>query len=135
MKKKIVIILVIVLVILCIVIIHGFRRKGLYSSNIKPKNGEFEIIQKTNGGVPYKWEYSISNNNVEYINSYSQDKYKDKQLAGGPVEIHYIFKGLKQGESTITFNYVSITNNSIDKTIKYKIIVDENLKSIVTKIY
>ena len=35
---------------------------------------------------------------------------EDKKLDGGPVYINYIFKGLKEGKTIITFKYINIAN-------------------------
>lgn len=87
---------------------------------------KLELTYKTNGGVPYKWEYKIEDESVvrcvETKDITSED---DNKLAGGPVYINYIFKGLKQGKTTITFKYVSIIDGSIEKEDKVTVKVDK----------
>ena len=88
---------------------------------------ELELTYKTNGGVPYKWEYKIEDESiVKFVGTKDITSEKDKELAGGPVYINYIFKGLKKGKTTITFKYVNIIDNSIDKEEKVTVKVDNN---------
>lgn len=85
-----------------------------------------ELTYKTNGGVPYKWEYKIEDESiVEFVETKDVTSEEDKKLDGGPVYINYIFKGLKEGKTTITFKYVNITDNSIEKEDKVTVKVDK----------
>ncbi len=87
---------------------------------------ELELTYKTNGGVPYKWEYKIEDESiVEFVKTKDTTSEKDKKIAGGPVYINYIFKGLKEGKTTITFKYVNITDGSIEKEDKVTVKVDK----------
>ena len=53
-------------------------------------------------------------------------------IDGAPVTTHYVFKGLKEGETTITFKSVSVENGSITWEEKKYIKVDkENNISII----
>lgn len=88
---------------------------------------ELELTYKTNGGVPYKWEFQIEDESiVEFVKTKDITSEEDKKLDGGPVYINYIFKGLKQGKTIITFKYVNITNGSIEKEDKVTVKVDKN---------
>ena len=94
------------------------------------KKGSKELIltAKTNGGVPFTWEYEIEDTSVvEFIkrDSYVEDKYKD--LDGGPVNVTFTFKGIKEGTTTITLKYVDFRDNTISKTEKHKVKVDNNM--------
>lgn len=91
---------------------------------------ELELTMKTNGGVPYKWEYKIEDESVvKFVGTKDITAEKDKELDGGPVYTNYIFKGLKKGKTTITFKYVNITDGSIAKEEKHTVKVD-NQKNI-----
>ena len=95
---------------------------------------ELELTYKTNGGVPYKWEYKIEDESiVEFVKTKDITSEEDKKLTGGPVYINYIFKGLKKGKTTITFKYVNITNGAIEKEDKIVVKVDKykNISLIV----
>ncbi|MBP3801816.1 MAG: protease inhibitor I42 family protein [Clostridia bacterium] len=88
---------------------------------------ELELTYKTNGGVPYKWEYKIEDESiVQFVETKDITSEEDKKLAGGPVYINYIFKGIKEGETTITFKYVSIIDGSIEKEDKVSVKVDNH---------
>lgn len=92
---------------------------------------ELELTYKTNSGVPYKWEYKIEDESiVEFVKTKDitseVTSEEDKKLNGGPIYTNYIFKGLKQGKTTITFKYINITDGSIDKEETITVKVDEN---------
>ena len=87
---------------------------------------KLELTYKTNGGVPYKWEYKIEDESiVEFVETKNITDKKYKKLVGGPVYINYIFKGLKEGKTTITFKYISIIDGSIEKEEKVTVKVDK----------
>lgn len=87
---------------------------------------ELELTYKTNGGVPYKWEYKIEDESiVEFVKIKDVTSESDKELTGGPVYINYIFKGLKEGKTAIIFKYINITDNSIEKEEKVEVKVDK----------
>ena len=87
---------------------------------------ELELTYKTNGGVPYKWKYKIEDESiVEFVKTKDVTSESDKELTGGPVYINYIFKGLKEGKTTIIFKYINITDNSIEKEEKVEVKVDK----------
>ena len=119
MNKKISIVIILVLVLSIVLIIK-------LSSNSSGSK-ELELTYKTNGGVPYKWKYEIEDESiVGFVKTKDITPEEDKELDGGPVYINYIFKGLKQGKTTITFKYVNIVDGSIEKEEKVTVKVDKN---------
>ena len=89
-------------------------------------NKELELTYKSNGGVPYKWEYKIEDESiVKFVRTKDITSKEDKKLDGGPVYTNYIFKGLKQGKTTITFKYTNIVDGSVDKEEKVTVKVDK----------
>ena len=119
MNKKISIGIILVLVLSIVSIIK-------LSSNSSGSK-ELELTYKTNGGVPYKWEYEIEDESiVGFVKTKDITPEEDKELDGGPVYINYIFKGLKQGKTTIKFKYVNIVDGSIEKEEKITVKVDKN---------
>ena len=120
MNKKVMLGIGIIFVIVLFVVI-----KVIISSSEGTK--ELELTYKTNGGVPYKWEYKIEDESiVQFVETKDITSEEDKKLAGGPVYINYIFKGIKEGETTITFKYVSIIDGSIEKEDKVSVKVDNH---------
>lgn len=98
-----------------------------YFLNVKKQSGIFEIVEKTNGGVPYVWKYEIKNKDiVEYVETIDVNK-AGKNTVGGPVEQHFKFKALKKGNTIIRFRYLSVVNSSVDQDKTYNIYVDNNL--------
>lgn len=89
-------------------------------------NKELELTYKSNGGVPYKWEYKIEDESiVKFVRTKDITSKENKKLDGGPVYTNYIFKGLKQGKTTVTFKYTDIVDGSVDKEEKLTVKVDK----------
>ena len=119
MNKKVMLGIGIIFVAVLFVVI-----KEIIPSSAESK--ELELTYKTNGGVPYKWEYKIEDESiVEFVKTKDITSEEDKKLDGGPVYINYIFKGLKEGKTTIIFKYINITDNSIEKEEKVEVKVDK----------
>ena len=91
----------------------------------KPKN--LELTYKINAGIPFKWEYSIEDETVVKLKKSYITKNENKgAIVGAPIYTKYIFEGLKEGKTTITFKYINITNELPPKEEKYLIKVDKN---------
>ena len=128
-KKAIITLITMVVLVLVIAGVFVFVKKSNGSK-------ELELTYKTNGGVPYKWEYKIEDESiVKCVKQYEVDKNKGKLIDGGEVELNYVFKGLKKGETTITFKYVSIVDGSVSKEEKTTVKVDsfKNISLVATK--
>ena len=100
----------------------------------KKTSKEIEITYKISAGIPFKTVYEIEDESiVQFVDSYV---FKDENvgaIAGAPVYTNYVFKGLKEGTTTIIFKSVSIDNpdDYFNKEI-YKVKVDnDNNISIV----
>lgn len=94
-------------------------------NNKKPKN--LELTYKINAGIPFKWEYSIEDETVVKLKKSYITKNENKgAIVGAPIYTKYIFEGLKEGKTTITFKYINITNELPPKEEKYFIKVDKN---------
>ena len=126
MKSKIVIGVIIFLLVGAGVVVGILCRKN---------SREFEIVQKTNGGVSLQWECIVEDTSiVEFVEKESEIPESDKDLDGGRVYEHFKFKTLKEGVTTITFNYNSVGHDGVAETKKYKVVVDSKLNSKVTEI-
>ena len=87
---------------------------------------ELELTYKSNGGVPYEWKYEIEDPSiVEFVKSYVIEDKNKEGMTGAPISTNYVFKGLKEGTTVVTFKYVSIVDGSIDKEEKNTIKVDK----------
>lgn len=96
---------------------------------IVTKSNEFELTYKTNGGVPYEWKYEIEDESiVQFVRTKDITSKENEKLVGGPVYINYVFKGIKEGETTITFKYVSVVDGTIEKEDKVTVKVDSHKK-------
>ncbi len=101
--------------------------------NDDPK--QLELTYEINAGIPFKWVYEIEDESiVEFVKSYViQDDNTDGKV-GASVYTNYVFKGLKEGETTITFKVVSITGEYEDSQIEvHKVRVDSDLNISLIK--
>ena len=91
----------------------------------KPKT--LIINKEISAGIPFKWEVQVEDENIVKLLETKTLKNKSRKIeCGGPVYTDYIFVGLKEEETTINFNFVSITNEYDTETEKYKVRVDKN---------
>lgn len=116
MKKSIIAILLI------FAVASTFTGCNLNKTNNNDKTAE--IVLEINGGIPYNWTYTIGDNSIV---KYKNVEEKTPDTMGGSIEQHYIFEGLKKGKTTIKFELKSITDDTIDQTKNYDVIVDKNL--------
>ncbi len=114
---------VIILVILIVSLFFVF--KGIKTNN----NKEIDFTYKLNAGIPFKRVYEIEDDSiVSFVNSSIVKDENTNGKVGASVYTKYVFKGLKEGETTITFKVVSITGEYEDSDIEvHKIKVDKDL--------
>ena len=87
---------------------------------------ELELTYTINTGIPYKWEYEIEDKSiVEFVKSYDIEVGRDG-VAGAPVSTNYVFRGKKEGKTTITFKKVSVVDGSVEEESKNTVKVDKN---------
>ena len=109
--------------IISVIIVIGI----ILGISLKNKSKQIEFIYKTNGGVPFEWQYEIEDTNiVKFTKTYEIENQNKNGKVGAPIKTKYVFEGLKEGETTITFRYVSLTNETISKEEIHKIKVDKN---------
>lgn len=120
MNKKVLFAIILGVVVLVASIICLFVLKNNNPVNV-------ELIYKSNGGVPYKWEYTIEDPSIVKLeDSYVVEDKNEDGMVGAPIKTKYIFKGLKEGVTTVTFKYVSIVDGSIEKEEVNTLKVDKN---------
>ena len=112
----------------------GFVVLKLFSKESNnPKT--LELTYEINAGIPFKWVYEIEDKNVvEFVKSYVVKDENTGGKVGASVYTNYVFKGLKEGETTITFKIVSITGEREDSDIEvHKVKVDKDLNISLIK--
>ena len=136
MKGKIIMRGLVVLLIILLVVGIGYciyKYKNKSHTIIKNPN-EVEITIKKTAGIPFKWlveieDEEIIENNKTYVLKDDNEKY---HTTGGHVYVNYVFKGKKEGKTTVTFKCVSLENeNDVMEKEKYVIVVDKNLKTTI----
>lgn len=125
MSKKKVIIWTIVGVVAVALIILSSTISALKENAVSKK---IEITKKINAGIPYEWRYEIEDPSiVECPEIYVLNDENVDGKVGAPVYKNYVFRGLKKGTTTITFKFVSITDENDSTVETYKVKVDKDL--------
>ena len=97
-----------------------------------------EITREKNAGIPFKWIYEIKDNDiVEFVKSYVLKDENTGATVGAPVYTNYVFKGLKKGNTTITFKLVNIDDETDawkEETINVKVDDNNNISLIANAI-
>lgn len=92
-----------------------------------------EIVVEESGSIPYSWEYSIADKEIVEYSTTKEDANNDSEMIGNATKVHYIFKGLKEGRTTIKFELKSVTDNEVTETKTYEVIVDKNLNITINE--
>lgn len=122
MMKGKVLICLFVLLIVGVIVFFLFNKKG----NNNPK--ELELTYTVSAGIPFKWEYEVKDEDVvSFDRSYVVKDENKNGKTGAPVTTNYVFKGLKEGKTTIVFKFVNFTTNEVSNTEEYEVIVDKDL--------
>ena len=88
---------------------------------------EVEITMDINAGIPFKWEYKISDEKiVKFIKQYVKEDNNKDGMVGAKVSTNYVFEGLKEGKTQVIFSFVDITDGTISKQEIYTLKVDKN---------
>lgn len=129
MKKTIIAILLVFVAVITLTGCNSNKKTEPNNSN-NSKTQTAEVVVDITGGIPYEWVYSIGDTKIV--------KYKDMTeessgAIGGSTQQHYVFEGLKEGKTTIKFELKSITDNTVDQTKNYDVVVDKNLKVTITE--
>ena len=118
---------VIIAILILLVMVGGIF---LFTKVINPANQsgkQLELAYKASAGIPYKWEYEIGNEDiVKFVKSYvAEDNNKDG-MVGASVTTNYVFEGLKEGTTTITFKFVNFTDGTVDQEETHNVKVDKD---------
>lgn len=121
MNKKLLIILGLIFIIIVAVIVIIIVKNN--------SNKKLELVYEINAGIPFKWEYEIADETiVAFDKSYVIRDDNTNGKVGASIYTKYVFKGLKEGKTTITFREVSITgeHDTVTEDI-HKVVVDKDL--------
>ena len=95
---------------------------------------KIEISYKISSGIPFRWEYEIEDESIVKLMKKETRGEKTKvPICGGQLNIKYIFKGIKEGNTRIIFKLVNFADNYIDREEEYKVSVDEKLNIKIIK--
>jgi len=128
MKIKIIICIVIIIVVcISIFIIKHFNNKN--NETIKhtdTKKGRLELVYSINAGIPFKWLYVIGDEDiVQFEESYQIRNENTDGRSGGAIDTKYVFKGIKEGTTTITFKYMNL-DGTLEEEIIHHVSVDKD---------
>ena len=115
--------------VLIIIIVIGVIGLNIFKNDEEENKKQLELTYEINAGIPFKWVYEIEDSTiVEFVKSYVIRDDNKGGLVGGSVYTNYVFKGLKEGTTTITFKIVSITGEREDSNIEvHRVKVDHDL--------
>ncbi len=112
------IVIVVLAVVTSIAMILANQNKG---------KKEVEITMDINAGIPFKWEYKISDEKiVKFVKQYVKEDNNKDGMVGAKVSTNYVFEGLKEGKTQVIFSFVDITDGTISKQEIYTLKVDKN---------
>ena len=117
-----------ILLIIGVVLVIGII---LAAKLLKPKNiknpKELELTYKMSAGIPFKRIYEIEDESiVECVKSFISKDENTGGKVGAPVYTTYVFKGLKEGVTTVTFKVVNISDaQDVMSEVKNTIKVDK----------
>ncbi len=112
------IVIVVLAIVTSIAMILANQNKG---------NKEVEITMDINAGIPFKWEYKISDEKiVKFVKQYVKEDNNKDGMVGAKVSTNYVFEGLKEGKTQVIFSFVDITDGTISKQEIYTLKVDKN---------
>lgn len=112
------IVIVVLAIVTSIAMILANQNKG---------NKEVEITMDINAGIPFKWEYKISDEKiVKFVKQYVKEDNNKDGMVGAKVSTNYVFEGLKEGKTQVIFSFVDITDSTISKQEIYTLKVDKN---------
>ena len=119
---------VLIVGIVLAVMVLGFALYSTISKN--GSNNTYRIKVDTNGGVPYSWSYKVDDEGLVEVKE-SSKALNDNE--GGPVEVYYDITPVKEGKTTITLEYIDITDQHVEEQQIYEIEIDKDLKMTVKK--
>ena len=137
MNNKILIFIGIIVLIIVGLVIYFVKFNKSNNNPLKKNNPkEIELSYSINAGIPFRWEYEIEDSSVvEFVKSYQTRNDNKGGLVGGRIDTNYVFKGLKEGETTIIFKYVYFTENRVEFEEKNIVKIDKDLNiTLVNKI-
>ena len=123
---------IVIIIIVSLIIVLGIIISLILLNKKKPiiKNPkELELTYEISAGIPFKWDFEIEDEDVvQFVRSYVVKDENVGGLVGGKITRNYVFKGLKEGETSVTFKFVSITGEHEDGLHEKHIIkVDKDL--------
>jgi hypothetical protein len=94
----------------------------VFKPNVFKNPKELELTYKMSAGIPFKRVIEIEDESiVELVRNYVSKDENTGGKVGAPVYMTYVFKGLKEGTTTITYKEVNIDDSSdamsVDKNI------------------
>ena len=130
MKKTIIAILLVFVAVITLAGCNSNKKTEPNKNSNNSKTQTAEVVVDIAGGIPYEWVYSIGDTKVV---KYKDMTEKSGETMGSNTEQHYVFEGLKEGKTTIKFELKSITDDTVDQTKNYDVVVDKNLKVTITE--
>ena len=118
--------LIIPIAFVAVVVIVSYAIMNSYKDTI-----EISVINNDDSNV---WNYDIDDNKViEFVRKYQTEKSVQNNIKNIEKTERYIFKGNKNGETTIKLQCINKDTGEVIEEKVYKIKVDKNLKPVIIK--
>ncbi|MBR4830594.1 MAG: hypothetical protein IKZ96_02370 [Bacilli bacterium] len=116
-----------IIIIALVVIVIAIAVCGIILKYFGGKNHKNNIILSTTAGIPYEWNCTINDKDIATI-EHVYSKNMQPKVDGGEVQIRYLIKGLKTGNTRCicSYNKTVEPTETIDTQV-YEIIVDKKL--------
>ena len=123
MKTK-VLIGIIIVIVLCALVFVAIK---LIFNHKETSSKQLELTYEINAGIPFRWEYEIEDESiVKFVKSYVVRDDNKGAIVGASVYTNYVFEGVKEGETVITFKFVNFTENTVENTVDHHVKVDKD---------
>lgn len=118
--RKKVIVISLITILIAVIICGGIMK--YYSG----KNNKGNVILSTSAGTNYDWECKMTDKDIATVeNTYRKNMEPD--VDGGEIQIRYVIKGIKEGNTRFVCNYKENGSNYAVETNIYDVEVDKDL--------
>ena len=115
-----------IIIIALIAIVLAVAMCGVILKYFGSRNRKEYIVLSTAGGVPYMWDCKINDENIATI-EHVYSKNMQPKIDGGEVQIRFLIKGIKEGNTRAICNYSNTVSKEVVENNVYEIIVDKDL--------
>ena len=115
---------------------YMFLFKNKNNNKHKLLSNQTELTYEINSGIPFRWDAYVEDESIlKFVEKYVLKDENKGAICGAPVHYNYVFEGLSEGETTITFKCYNFADDYVSKEDKYRVVVDSNKKVTIYNNY